>query len=112
MYALNAEELVVLGNTLAAGGSTSLNLAVAESDDEVSDEGVLGLTAAVGDHNAPAVRLRELGTAWASRDREHVAAEEGYRWTYAWIDSETVPIWLTCTAERTSVSKPRSCPVR
>ena len=60
--ALDAEELVVLRDTLGAGRRTGLDLAEAESDDEVSDEGVLGLTAAVRNHNAPAVGLRELAT--------------------------------------------------
>ena len=52
---LNAEKSVVLGNTLAAGGRTSLDLADAEGNNEVSDDRVLGLTATVRDHDTPAV---------------------------------------------------------
>lgn len=61
-YVLDAEEGVVLGNTLATSGSTSLDLAGAEGNDEVGDEGVLSLTATVRNHDTPAVGLRELRT--------------------------------------------------
>ena len=60
---LDTEESVVLGNTLAARRSTSLDLAGAEGDDEVGDEGVLGLAGTVRNHDAPAVGLRALRTA-------------------------------------------------
>jgi hypothetical protein len=60
--ALNAEESVVLGNTLTSGRSTSLDLANTESDSEVSNDGVLSLSTAVRDHDTPAIRLRELST--------------------------------------------------
>ena len=59
---LNAEERVVLRDTLAARGRTSLDLADTEGDDEVSDESVLSLTTAVRDHDSPVVGLRKLGT--------------------------------------------------
>ena len=57
---LDAQELVVLGHTLGTRRCTRLDLADAKSNDEVGDEGVLGLARAVGDHDTPAVRLREL----------------------------------------------------
>ena len=89
---LDAKKRVVLRDTLAARRCTSLDLADTEGDDEVSDEGVLGLTGTVGDHDTPSVRLAELGT------RNDIRI--GYLWvwggrTYAWMDSEMVPIWLT-----------------
>ena len=61
-HVLNAEKLVVLGHTLATGRCTSLDLAGTKGDDEVGDDGVLGLAGTVRDHDTPAVRLRELGT--------------------------------------------------
>ena len=61
-YALNAEEGVVLRDTLGPGGSTGLDLASAEGDDQVSNQSAFGLTAAVRDHDTPAVGLRELST--------------------------------------------------
>ena len=51
-----------LGNTLTPGGSTSLDLASTESDDQVSNDGVLGFTTTMGNHDTPAVGLRELST--------------------------------------------------
>ena len=66
---LDTQESVVLGNTLAARRSTSLDLAGAEGNDEVGDDGVLGLARAVRDHDAPAVRLRELRGLNGLRDR-------------------------------------------
>ena len=62
MYALDAKESVVLGDTLATGRRTGLDLADAERNDEVGDERVLGFTTAVRDHDTPAVRLCELRT--------------------------------------------------
>ena len=58
---LDAEDLVELGKTLRAGGRTGLDLAGAETDDDVGDGDVLGLTGAVGDHDAPAASIRVLG---------------------------------------------------
>lgn len=60
--ALDTEELVVLRDTLAPCGSTRLDLADTERDDEVGNDGVLGLTATVGDHDTPAIGLRKLST--------------------------------------------------
>ena len=58
---LDAEDLVEFGETLRAGGSTSLDLAGAETNDDVSNGDVLGLAGAVGDHDAPAAGIRVLG---------------------------------------------------
>ena len=55
---LDAEQSIILGNTLTTGRSTGLNLTSAEGNDEVSDDSVLGLTGPVRDHHTPAVRLR------------------------------------------------------
>ena len=59
---LDAKKRVVLRDTLAARRCTSLDLADTEGDDEVRDDGVLRLTAAVRDHDTPAIGLRELST--------------------------------------------------
>ena len=61
-HVLDAEEGVVLGNTLRTSRSTGLDLSDAKSDDQVSNECVLGFTTTVGNHDTPAVGLRELGT--------------------------------------------------
>ena len=62
MYALNAKESVVLGDTLATGRRTGLDLADTESNNEVRNDRVLSLTRAVRDHDTPAIGLRELST--------------------------------------------------
>ena len=62
VHSLDAEKLVVLGDTLAARGRTGLDLADTEGDDEVRNDGVLSLTATVRHHDTPAVGLRELST--------------------------------------------------
>ncbi len=76
------KDLVVLGQTLRAAGSTGLDLAGGETDDKIGDEGVLSLAAAVAHlhkaqtqmsavqkighyesfsyHDTPAVLLRDL----------------------------------------------------
>ena len=92
MYALDAKKSVVLGDTLAASRRTCLDLADAERDYDVRNDGALGLTATVRDHDTPAVGLRELS---AIRGRSQVQARLNFTGTYAWIDSEMVPIWLT-----------------
>ena len=66
-HVLDTEEGVVLGNTLGTGGGTSLDLAGLEGDDEVGDDGVLGLTRAVGNHDTPVVGLSELSTRYPSQ---------------------------------------------
>ena len=76
--ALDTEEGVVLGNTLRAGGRTSLDLAGLEGNDEVGDDGVLSLTRAVGHHDTPAVGLSELRTV-RSMDRK----EKGHEFSAA-----------------------------
>lgn len=58
---LNTEELVVLGKTFRAAGSTGLDLASTETDDEISNGGVLSFTRAVGDHDTPTSSLGVLG---------------------------------------------------
>ena len=50
---LDAEDLVELGSALRAARGTSLDLTSAETNDNVSDGDILGLTGAVGDHDAP-----------------------------------------------------------
>src|ERR1700677_4020165 len=45
---LDPQELVVLGDALAAGGGAGLDLAGVGGDGEVGDEGVVGITRAVG----------------------------------------------------------------
>jgi len=52
----NTEKLIVLGQTLGAARSSGLDLSGAETDDEVSDEAILGLAGAVGDHGSPACK--------------------------------------------------------
>lgn len=54
---LDAEDLVELGETLRSGRCTSLDLPASETDDNVGDGNVLGLTRSVGDHHAPALGL-------------------------------------------------------
>ena len=59
---LDTEDLVELGETLRTGGSTSLDLASAETDDDVSDGDILGLTRAVRDHDTPVSAESVLGS--------------------------------------------------
>jgi hypothetical protein len=59
---LDAEQSIILGNTLTTSRSTSLDLSSAEGNDEVGDDGVLGLTRSVRDHDTPTVGLRQLST--------------------------------------------------
>jgi hypothetical protein len=61
-HLLDAQQRVVFGDSLTPGRGTSLNLANAEGDREVRDDGVLGLTASVRDHDTPTVGLGELST--------------------------------------------------
>mmetsp|Transcript_12165 Transcript_12165/g.36664 ORF Transcript_12165/g.36664 Transcript_12165/m.36664 type:complete len:247 (+) Transcript_12165:149-889(+) len=56
----DAEELVVFGGAFAAAGGAGFDLAGAEADGDVGDEGVFGFAGAVGSHDAPAVGLGEL----------------------------------------------------
>mmetsp|Transcript_20867 Transcript_20867/g.31465 ORF Transcript_20867/g.31465 Transcript_20867/m.31465 type:complete len:237 (+) Transcript_20867:218-928(+) len=57
---LDAQQLVVLGQALAPAGGPGLQMAGAQADRQVRDEGVLGLARAVRDENAPAIRHAEL----------------------------------------------------
>lgn len=77
MYALNTEKRVVLRDTLRTGRGTGLDLAGAEGDDEVGDDGVLSLAGTVGDHDTPAVGLRELSGLDGLGDRTDLVDLEG-----------------------------------
>jgi hypothetical protein len=57
-YILNAEQRIIFRHAFASGGSPSLDLANTESDGEISDDGIFSFTAAMGNHHAPAIRLR------------------------------------------------------
>ena len=59
---LDTEKSVVLGNTFAAGGCTSLDLTDTKGNDEIGDDSVFSLTTSVRDHYTPTVRLRELSS--------------------------------------------------
>jgi len=50
---LDPEELIVLGQTFGAAGGAGLDLAGPEAHHKVGNEGVLGLAAAVADHDPP-----------------------------------------------------------
>ena len=65
----NAEELVVLGETLGAARSTGLDLAGAKSDDQIGDESVFGLTGAMGNHDSPSLVVRHLAGVDGLSDR-------------------------------------------
>merc|ERR1711929_54978 len=58
---LNPEKLIVLGKTLTAARCTGLDLPRPESNHKVGNERILCLTRTVGDHHAPAIRLRHIG---------------------------------------------------
>jgi hypothetical protein len=58
---LNAEDLVKLGKTLGTGRGTGLDLTGTETNSDVSNGDILGLTGAVGDHDTPAVGIGVLG---------------------------------------------------
>src|SRR4051812_11225811 len=57
---LDAEQLVVLGDTVRAGRSAGLDLAAADGDGEVGDRGVLGLAGTVAHHRAEAGPVRHV----------------------------------------------------
>ena len=54
---LNSEDLVVLGESVRSARSAALDLTGAKTDDEVTNEVVLGLTGAVRHHDTPASLL-------------------------------------------------------
>lgn len=58
----DTEKLVVLGQTLRAARSSSLDLSGSESDHKIRDEGVLSFSRSVRDHDSPSVGTRELGS--------------------------------------------------
>lgn len=58
---LDTEDLVQLSQTLGTGRSTGLDLARAQTNDDVGNGDILGLSRAVGDHDTPVVGVRVLG---------------------------------------------------
>lgn len=54
---LDAEQCVVLRNTLTARRRTRLDLTGTQSNDQISDQRVLCLAGAVRNHDSPPVRL-------------------------------------------------------
>ncbi len=56
----DTKDLVVLGQTLGAARGTSFNLAGGQTNYEVGNERVLGLTGSVRNHGSPTSALREL----------------------------------------------------
>lgn len=61
-YSLNAQKCVVLGQTLGASRGASLDLADTERNCNISDDGILRLSAPVRNHDTPAIRLCKLRT--------------------------------------------------
>jgi len=59
---LDTEDLVELGETLRSGGSTSLDLAGTETDNDVSNGDILSLTRAVRNHDTPVGTEGVLGS--------------------------------------------------
>lgn len=59
---LDTEDLVQLSQTLGTGRSTGLDLARAQTDSNVGNGDILGLTGAVGDHDTPVVSVGVLGS--------------------------------------------------
>eukprot|EP00754_Rhynchopus_humris_P045974 Rhum_TRINITY_DN5459_c0_g1::Rhum_TRINITY_DN5459_c0_g1_i1::g.17314::m.17314 len=66
---LNAQELVVLGGTLATARRAGLDLTRAQTDNEVRNVRVLGLTRPVRHHDGPAVLPAHLRRVDRLRDR-------------------------------------------
>lgn len=58
---LDTEDLVELGETLGTGRCTSLDLTGTETDDNVGNGDILGLTRSVGNHDTPASSESILG---------------------------------------------------
>lgn len=59
---LDTEDLVELGETLRSGGSTSLDLAGAETDNDVSNGDILSFTGTVRNHDTPGGSEGVLGS--------------------------------------------------
>lgn len=59
---LDAENLVKLGQALGTGRSTSLDLTGTDTDGNVSNGDIFGLTRSVRDHDAPAIGVGVLGS--------------------------------------------------
>jgi len=56
-FLLDAENLVVFGQTVGTAGSAGLDLASAETANKIADKVILSFSTAVGDHNTPASSL-------------------------------------------------------
>jgi len=56
-FFLDAQQCIVFGHTFAPSWSTCLDLANTEGNYKICNDSVLGFTAAVGDHDSPAIRL-------------------------------------------------------
>lgn len=65
---LDAEELVILGSALRSAWSTSLDDTDTETNDEVRDGDIFGLTGSVRNHDTPVVGLSELSSLDRFRD--------------------------------------------
>ena len=59
-FLFDAEELVVFGDAVGAGGGAGLDLSGSGGDSEIGDEGVFGFAGAVGDHGIVAGLAGEL----------------------------------------------------
>src|SRR3989442_3187055 len=64
----DAQQLIVLRDTLTARGAAGLDLADAGRHREILDERIFGLTRAVRDHRAVAVAPRQLDALQRLRD--------------------------------------------
>jgi hypothetical protein len=61
-FLLDAEDLVELRKTLRSGWGTSLDLSSTETNNDVGNGDIFGLTGAVRDHDAPAGTKGILGS--------------------------------------------------
>lgn len=52
-FLFDTQKLIVLGKTLRTAGSTCLDLAGAQTDDNIGDRGVFGFTGSVRHHDTP-----------------------------------------------------------
>ncbi|GMT15290.1 hypothetical protein PFISCL1PPCAC_6587, partial [Pristionchus fissidentatus] len=58
---LDTQKLVVLGESLRSAGGASLDLSSRQSNNEISNERVLGLTRSVRHHDSPSILAGQLG---------------------------------------------------
>ena len=68
-FFLDAEQLVILGNALAAAGGTGLDLAGVQGNGQVSNGGVLGLAGTVRSNGGVASLVGHLNGLQRLRDR-------------------------------------------